>query len=113
MSAEKDWPSSPVNVTDSDFQDFVKKYPRVIIDCWASWCVPCQNLGPVIDALASAYKGKVVFGKLDTDDNQKTAISFGIMSIPTLLFFKDGEFVDKSNGAPRPVLESKINAFMK
>lgn len=115
MSEKKtDWPSSPVSVTDSDFQDFIKKYPHVIIDCWAPWCGPCRMLGPVIDELAGAYKGKVAFGKLNTDEAQKTAMSFGIMSIPTLLFFKNGELVDKSVGAsPRAALEPKIKSFIQ
>jgi thioredoxin 1 len=101
MTTDKNWPSSPVNVTDSEFQNFVKKYPRAIVDCWAPWCGPCRNLSPIIDELAGVYKGKVAFGKLNTDDNQKTAMSFGIMSIPSI------------GAPPRPALEAKINAFMK
>jgi thioredoxin 1 len=113
MSADKQWPSAPVNVTDSDFQEFVKKYPRAIIDCWAPWCGPCRMLGPVIDELAGAYKGKVAFGKLNTDESQATAMSFGIQSIPTLLFFRDGKLVDRTMGAmPRQALEPKIKAFL-
>ncbi|MFO7618513.1 MAG: thioredoxin [Thermoplasmata archaeon] len=114
MSGEKTWPSAPVSVSDSEFQDFVKKYPRAIVDCWAPWCGPCRMLGPVIDDLSKSFQGKVAFGKLNTDENQKTAMTFGIMSIPTLLFFKDGELVDKSVGAPpRPALEAKINSFLQ
>ena len=113
MSADNAWPSGPVNVTDDEFQDFIKKYPRVIIDCWATWCGPCQRLGPVLDKIASAYQGKVVIGKMNTDENQKVPMSFGIQSIPTLLFFKNGELVDKSIGAPpEPVLEAKIKEFI-
>jgi len=113
MSAEKEWPSAPVNVTDGEFQDFVNKYPRVIIDCWAPWCGPCRMLGPVIDELAGAYKGKVAFGKLNTDDSQATAMGFGIQSIPTLLFFRDGKLVSREVGAlPRQALEPKIKAFV-
>lgn len=114
MSDDKNWPNAPVSVTDSDFENFIKKYPRAIVDCWAPWCGPCRMLGPVIDELAVAYKGKVAFGKLNTDDNQKTAMNFGIMSIPTLLFFKDGKLDHKEVGAlPRPTLEPKIKDFIK
>ena len=114
MSEEKAWPSAPVNVTDSEFQEFVKKYPRAIVDCWAPWCGPCRMVGPIIDDMAKSFQGKVAFGKLNTDENQKTAMEFGIMSIPTLLFFKNGELVDKQVGVPpRPVLEAKVNALIQ
>ena len=113
MSDDKNWPASPVDVNDSDFQDFVKKYPRVIIDCWAPWCGPCRMLGPVIEELAGAYKGKVAFGKLNTDESQSTAMSFGIQSIPTMLFFKDGQLASREVGAmPRQMLEPKIKSFI-
>jgi thioredoxin 1 len=109
-----DWPSEPVSVTDSDFQDFIKKYPCVIVDCWATWCKPCCDLIPVIDGMAKTFQGKVVFGKLNIDDNQNVPAKFGIQSIPTLLFFKNGEFVEKQVGAPpKPVLEEKIRNFIK
>jgi thioredoxin 1 len=108
-----DWPSSPVNVSDSEFHSFVKKYPYVIVDCWAPWCNPCRMLGPVIDEMAGDYKGKVVFGKLNTDENQATAMSLEIMSIPTLLFFKNGELVDRTMGAmPRQALEPKVREYL-
>ncbi len=113
MTGDKDWPSAPVNVSDAEFQDFIAKYPRVVIDCWAPWCGPCRMLGPVIDELAGAYRGKVAFGKLNTDDSQATAMSFGIQSIPTMLFFKDGQLVSREVGAmPRQTLEPKIKAFI-
>jgi len=113
MTADKDWPSQPVNVNDSEFQDFVNKYSKVIIDCWAPWCGPCRMLGPVISELAGAYKGKIAFGKLNTDDSQATAMSFGIQTIPTLLFFKDGKLVGREVGAmPRQALEPKIKSIL-
>ncbi|MBA3046596.1 MAG: thioredoxin [Candidatus Thermoplasmatota archaeon] len=114
MNADKNWPSTPVNVSDSDFQDFINKYPLVIIDCWAPWCGPCRILGPVIDELAGAYAGKIAFGKLNTDECQATAMSFGIQSIPTMLFFKDGKLASREVGAmPRSMLEPKVKAFMQ
>ena len=109
----EDWPDSPVKVTDGEFQDFIKKYPYVVLDCWAPWCGPCRVLGPVINELAKDYKGKIVFGKLNTDENQATAALHEIMSIPTLLFFKDGELVDKVSGAmQKQALEPKLKEHL-
>ena len=111
--AGADWPGEPVNVSDSEFKEFISKYPYVIVDCWAPWCGPCRMLGPVIDELAGEYKGKVVFGKLNTDESQATAMALGIMSIPTLLFYKDGQLVDRTMGAlPKTALEPKIQSHL-
>jgi thioredoxin 1 len=108
------FPDSPVVVTDSNFEETVKKYPYVVVDCWAPWCGPCRMLSPTVDAMAKDYKGKVVFAKLNTDDNIGTASKFRIMSIPTLLYFKDGKLVDKSVGAlPRPMLESQVGKHLQ
>jgi len=108
-SKDNGWPEVPVNVNDSTFESFVSKYPRVVVDCWAPWCGPCRMLSPTIDALAKEMKGEVAFAKLNTDDNYGTAAKFRIMSIPTLLFFKDGKLVNKMVGAaPRPVVEQEI-----
>lgn len=109
----EEWPDTPVNITDAEFTDFIRKYTFVVVDCWAPWCGPCRMLGPVIEELATEYKGRVAFGKLNTDDNQATAMAHGIMSIPTLMFFKDGELVDRTAGAlPKPVLEEKLNEHL-
>ena len=103
------WPETPVQVNDDAFESFVKKYPKVVVDCWAPWCGPCRMLSPTIDALSKEMKGEVAFGKLNTDDNYGTAGKFKIMSIPTLLFFKDGELVNKMVGAaPRALVEQEI-----
>ena len=111
--AATEWPGKPINISDSNFKEFITKYPYVIVDCWAPWCGPCRMIGPVIEELAGDYKGKVVFGKLNTDENQATAMNLGIMSIPTLLFFKDGQLVDKTLGAmPRQALEPKIQSHL-
>ncbi|MCJ7464903.1 MAG: thioredoxin [Thermoplasmata archaeon] len=104
------WPEAPVVVTDSSFQEFVSKYPKVVVDCWAPWCGPCRMLSPTIDALAKDLRGKVAFAKLNTDDNFNVAGKFKIMSIPTLLFFKNGQLVDKMVGAaPRAIVEQNMN----
>jgi len=103
------WPETPVQVSDDSFESFVKKYPKVVVDCWAPWCGPCKMLSPTIDTLAKEMKGKVAFAKLNTDDNYGTAGKFRIMSIPTLLFFKDGQLVNKMVGAaPKDTVEQQI-----
>jgi len=103
------WPEAPVQVSDDSFESFVKKYPKVVVDCWAPWCGPCRMLSPTIDSLAKEMKGKVAFAKLNTDDCYGTAGKFKIMSIPTLLFFKDGQLVNKTVGAaPKSTVEQQI-----
>jgi thioredoxin 1 len=98
-----------VNLTDSNFESIVKSSPKLMVDCWAAWCGPCRMIAPTIDALAKDYKGEVVVAKLDTDQAPKTAMSLGIHSIPTLIFFKDGEQVDMLTGAhPRATIESTM-----
>lgn len=105
--------SKPIEVTDENFDEVIKKSGLVVIDCWAPWCMPCRMLAPVIDELARDYAGKVVFGKLNTDENRETVMRFGIMSIPTLLIFKNGKLVDKIIGAvPRQFIETKLSAYM-
>ena len=104
-----DNPDTPIKVSDSDFSQIIKKYSPVVIDCWAEWCGPCRMIGPIIESLAKDYAGKIVFGKLNVDENQKTAMQYNIMSIPTLLVFKDGKLVDQIVGAmPKDQLEPII-----
>ena len=84
-----------------------------VIDCWAPWCGPCRFVSPVIEELARDYVGKISFGKLNVDKNQRVATQYGIMSIPTLLVFKEGKLVDKIVGAmPRQMLEPKITKHL-
>lgn len=102
-------PTHPVDVTDADFAQFVKQHPNVVVDAWAPWCGPCKRIEPIVKELAAEYNGNVVFAKLNTDDNQSTAMKFGIMSIPTLLFFKDGQRVDQVIGlVPKDTLKQRI-----
>jgi thioredoxin 1 len=104
------WPEAPVIVRDSDFEEFIKKHPKVVVDCWAPWCGPCRMLSPTIDSMAKDHQGKIVYGKLNTDENFATAGKYKIMSIPTLLFFKNGQLVDKMIGAaPRAIVEQNIS----
>jgi len=96
--------------TDQDFADQVLKSDKpVMVDFWATWCGPCVMAGPVVDELADEYKGKVVVGKLDVDQNQATAQQYGVMSIPTVIMFKDGKEVARKVGfAGRPMYENLI-----
>ena len=114
MSANKE-PNltKPIEVMDANFDETLRKYPLVVIDCWAPWCAPCLMVGPVIEELAKEQAGKVVFGKLNVDNNQKTAMKFGIMSIPTILIFKKGELIDQQVGAmPKEMLELTITQHL-
>jgi len=84
-----------------------------LVDFWATWCGPCRMVGPVIDELAKEYEGKVVIGKCNVDDNEDLTMEFGIRNIPTVLFFKNGQVVDKQVGsAPKPVYVQKIEALL-
>jgi len=101
--------SKPIEATDTTFANIVNSYPFVVIDCWAQWCAPCRMIAPIIEELAQQYAGKIVFGKLDVDKNTEIPMQYGIMSIPTLLVFKNGKTVDRIVGAmPRNILESKL-----
>lgn len=84
---------SILTMTDANFEDQIKSDLPVLVDFWATWCGPCKMLAPVIEELAAELQGKLVIGKLDVDENQNTAQKFGVMSIPTLLVFKNGQVV--------------------
>jgi thioredoxin 1 len=99
----------PVEVTDSNFMEVIQRNPLVVIDCWAPWCLPCRIIAPIIDDMARDYAGRILFGKLNVDENQVATAHFQIMSIPTLLIFKNGKLVDRIVGAmPRRLLEPRI-----
>ncbi|MBU0982183.1 thioredoxin [Patescibacteria group bacterium] len=103
-----------VHFTDKDFAEEVtnSKVP-VLVDFFAEWCGPCRALAPLIDELTGEFEGKVKIGKMDVDSNPDTAQSFGIMSIPTLVFFKDGKEVDRVSGVlPKETLTEKLNALL-
>jgi len=92
--------SEPIELTDDNFeQEVLKSDLPVLVDFWATWCGPCRMVGPIVDELAKEYAGKLKVGKLNVDNNGKTSIKYGIMSIPSLLFFKKGQVVDQMVGA--------------
>ncbi len=106
--------SKPVEVNDSNFDQMVlqSKTP-VLVDFWAVWCGPCRMVAPVVEELAGEYEGKVTFTKLNVDENPKTSSQYGIMSIPTLLIFKDGAPVSNIIGfRPKAELKKSIDAVL-
>jgi thioredoxin 1 len=100
-----------IEITDSNFEEVVLKADKpVLVDFWAEWCGPCRMVGPVVEELSNEYEGKAVIGKVDVDNNPEVSMKFGIRNIPALLFFKDGEIVDKQIGAvPKSVLAEKLD----
>ena len=102
----------PIVVSDRNFDQTTKSYPLLVVDCWAAWCAPCRAIAPIVDELAKEYSGKVVFGKLNVDENPETTQRFGVMAIPTLLVMKDGQEVDRVVGViPKNQIEAKVNAY--
>jgi len=110
---EKSAANKPVEVTDATFKETVREHPLVVVDCWASWCGPCHMVAPVVEEMARDYAGKILFGKLNVDENPEVAMEYQVMSIPTLLVFKNGQLVDRIVGAmPREMLEPKITRHL-
>lgn len=113
MEKLADSPAETVYLTDNNFAEALKKYDNLAVDCWAEWCGPCKMLGPIVDSLAKEQAGKIVFGKLNVDENQKTAGEHGIMSIPTVMIFKKGEKKGEVVGArAKEKLLSEINRLL-
>ena len=102
-----------LEITDSNLQEILAEGKPVVMDFWAPWCGPCKMVGPIIDELATEYEGKVIIGKCDVDENGDVAAEYGIRNIPTVLFFKNGELVDKQVGsAPKSAYVAKIEAIL-
>jgi thioredoxin 1 len=113
-SEKRDAPlNKPVEVTDATFEETIQNHPLVVVDCWAPWCGPCHMVAPVIEELSKDYAGKILFGKLNVDENPQVSMQYEIMSIPTLLIFKNGKPLDKIIGAmSRQMLEPKITQYL-
>jgi len=102
-----------LQITDEGFRDLIAGDKPVVIDFWAEWCGPCRMLGPTIEELAGQYEEKAIIGKMNVDENDEIPVEFGIRSIPTVLFFKNGVLVDKCIGVvSKSILEEKLVAIL-
>jgi len=100
-------------ITDSSFDQLLAQGKPMVVDFWATWCGPCKKVGPYIEELAEQYADHAIIGKVDVDDNDELAMRFGVRNIPTILFIKDGQVVDKQIGAAaKSVLEDKLKAIL-
>ncbi|MCD6129991.1 MAG: thioredoxin [Deltaproteobacteria bacterium] len=104
-----------IQFTKSDWDEEVLKSDiPVLVDFWAPWCAPCRMVSPIVLGVAQEYEGRIKVGQLNTDEESEIAIKYGIMSIPTLMFFKDGEVIDQVIGAvPKEYISQKIEEVLK
>lgn len=102
-----------LNISDSNFDAVLAEGLPVMVDFWAPWCGPCRRVSPIVEELAAEYAGKVRICKCNVDDNDGIPMKYSIRNIPTLLFFKDGELVDRLVGAvPRQEIEDKLKSLL-
>jgi thioredoxin 1 len=103
-----------MNVIDqNNFEEIINSKPVALVDLWASWCGPCRMLSPTVDDIAEEYEGRVVVAKCNVDDNDELAANFGVRSIPTLLFFKDGQLAEKTVGlVSKQEIENILNNLL-
>ncbi len=107
------YPSKPIYSDADNFYDIINRYEFVIVDFYADWCYPCHMLSPIIEDLAKEYAGKVVFVKVNVDENQPLALKYNIMGVPTLVFLKNGREIDRVVGyAPKDYLKMKIERYI-
>jgi len=101
-----------LELNSKNLEEAIKNNPSLVVDCWAPWCGPCRMMSPVIEELATDLKGKITFGKLNTDENQDIATRYQVQAIPTLLIFKDGKLADRKVGAlPKKVLAGELTKY--
>jgi len=103
-----------LEITDANFEELVMNSDKpVMLDFWAVWCGPCRMIAPIVEEMSTEYDGKAIIGKVDVDNNQEVAMKYGIRNIPTVLFIKGGEVVDKQVGAgPKPAFTAKLDALL-
>jgi thioredoxin 1 len=103
-----------MEINDSNYSEVLAQNKPMVLDFWATWCGPCRMVGPVIQQLADQYEGQVIVGKVNIEEDADNLVAqFGIRNIPTILFMKNGEVVDKVVGAaPKPTLEAKLQALL-
>lgn len=102
-----------VTITQDNFESYKNGTLPFVVDLWATWCGPCRALAPTIAELANDYDGKIVVGKADVEENEDIAMAYGVRNVPTILFFKNGELVDKFVGAAsKAVLDEKFKALL-
>lgn len=100
-------------INDANYKELLESGKPVVIDFWAPWCGPCRSVAPIIEELATTYEGRVIIGKYNVDEDSDLGVEFGIRNIPTLLFFKDGQMVDKHVGTiTHDALTAKIDSLL-
>lgn len=100
-------------ITDANYEELAAQGKPMVLDFWATWCGPCKKIAPIVEALATDYEGQAIIGKVDIEESEDLAMKFGIRNIPTVLFVKNGEVVDKQVGAaPRATLEEKLKGIL-
>lgn len=100
-------------INDTNYKELLESGKPVVIDFWAPWCGPCRSIAPIVEELATVYEGRAIIGKYNVDEDTDLGVEYGIRNIPTMLFFKDGQMVDKHVGTiTRDALTAKIDALL-